>query len=367
LEFDRVGRHIYNYERNSTADIITQYYNILSAEDLEDHSLVIAVLGTNFNIEAIMKDSRTKELFSKKVKEVLLSAWMDSCNMNMCAVPIPSVRSDSYEAAKRATDYVINYMPKHIKLTVGDVSVNVRKHRMRVGQEYTDKHIYSPMRVLYEHDCANIDCSQSMLDEGNYIVDALAVLAAVRGLSYKNTKYFDMHFNGNGFLESSFSSMGLASWKITGYKNHRVLKYIENNTSYDTMLKDTINGLMMQESVAPYTYPRAVSSQTYYIGLHPVDALKAEVIDEYTIKLLWIDTSSEETGFNLYENGILIATLDAGTTHYRVNNLKPEDDKNCIYTIQTVKDGVELYATTLHFVLKNDFAWLIPLYHMILN
>ena len=364
------GDHIYNYERENNKDIVSQYYKILSQTNLEDHSLVIAVLGTNFNIAAVMKDSRTKELFSKKVKEVVLSAWIDTCNMNTCAVPIPSYRSDSYEEAKKATDYVINKMPKHIKLTTGDISVNVKKHPIKVGQGYINKHIYSPMRVLYEHDCANFNCSKSMLDKGNSIIDALAVLVAVRGISYKGTKYFDMHFKGNGFLESSFSSSSLASWKITGYKNHRVLKYVEESTQYDTMLKNTINNLMMQDSLPAHQYPQDIDAKIYYMGLNPVDKFEAKIVEGNTVQLSWLDTSNSESGFKVYENGILLTILNANATSYTIKGL--EAGEKYTYTIKTYKDDSEISSTVLDVSIpaldtSSDFGWLIPVYHIILN
>ncbi|MEA1880581.1 MAG: fibronectin type III domain-containing protein [Campylobacterota bacterium] len=356
------GDNVYNYQREE--DVVSEYYNILSDSTLEDNSLVIVVLGTNFNIATIMQDNRTKTLFSKKVKEVVLSAWMDSCNMNMCAVPIPSLRSDSYEKAKLATDYVINHMPDSVKLTVGDVSQNVKKHRIKTGQGYREKHIYSPMRVLYENDCANIDCSRSMLDEGNYIIDHLAVLVAVRGLNHKGTKYFDMHFNGDGYIMSNFVSDSYASWQTTNYKNHRVLKYLPSTNEYDTMLKNTINTLMTQDSIPTQSYPQNIEKKLYYIGLNPVEEIEVENIDETSIKLKWKDTSNTEMGFNIYQNNVLIASVDANTTSFTVTNL--EVNRSYTYTITAFNNEHESTSSSI-YALNGNLAWLIPITHNMLN
>ena len=81
--------------------------------------------------------------------------------------------------------------------------------------------------------------------------------------------------------------------------------------------------------------------------------------------LSWEDTSDTETGFKIYRDNLLVATLAANTTTYTFENL--QYNTNYTYTIVSYNTQGESSRQDISFQTKDNYAWLIPIYHIILN
>jgi lysophospholipase L1-like esterase/uncharacterized protein YxeA len=88
-------------------------------------------------------------------------------------------------------------------------------------------------------------------------------------------------------------------------------------------------------------------------------------IDTTKTTLSWNDTSTNETGFKIYQDNILIATLPSNTTSYQVTNLESRETYN--FTIKAYNANGESSPIVLTVTTKDDYGWLIPIYHAILN
>lgn len=102
------------------------------------------------------------------------------------------------------------------------------------------------------------------------------------------------------------------------------------------------------------------------IGTHkPILNFSVLEASSHSVTLQWQDNSTNELGFKIYQNNILIATLPANTTSYSIENL----NANTIYTFQIVSynDISSSNIESITFRTKDDYAWLIPAYHIILN
>ena len=311
-----------NYLRSTGDDIVSQYRRILAAADPK--SIVIVVIGTNFNIKKIMTDSRTSSLFRAKVKEVIMSAWTDSCNMNMCAEASSLYPQASTPKAKAASDYVINHMPSDIKLTVNDNQVNIDNiPGFQAGQDYATHNADSPMRILYEAHCRDALCETNSLDKGNNIVDQMAVLYAVRGLGYEGNQYFRTYNNSIGYIEAKFGNNNRAYWHTGTSKNHNKLKITSTTTgsSYITMLRNQINSLMMRAPSAPRDYTPDGTYVDYLAVPNAPRNLRVTDISTDSARLRWEDKTSIETNYFVYRGDRWVATLPANSTSYEINNL----------------------------------------------
>ena len=93
--------------------------------------------------------------------------------------------------------------------------------------------------------------------------------------------------------------------------------------------------------------------------------LKVSNIDTTSATLTWQDNADNESGFRLYKNNVLIATLAPNTTTYKITGLETRETYN--YRIKAVNDAGYSDSIDLSFTTKDDYAWLIPIYHIILN
>jgi len=106
------------------------------------------------------------------------------------------------------------------------------------------------------------------------------------------------------------------------------------------------------------------SASEEHIPSVPADMLTSNILTDTAI-LTWKDTSSDEVGFKVYLNGILVTTLPENTTTYTLNNL----NANTLYKVQIVSyniNGASVGPITF-FTTEDDYGWLIPIYHIILN
>ena len=94
--------------------------------------------------------------------------------------------------------------------------------------------------------------------------------------------------------------------------------------------------------------------------------LKATTVDDYTVTLSWKDTSNNESGFRIYDkNYHLIATLPANSTSYTLTLLQA--NTNYTFIIKAFNAGPESTPAIISFTTSGNYAWLIPIYHVILN
>jgi len=87
---------------------------------------------------------------------------------------------------------------------------------------------------------------------------------------------------------------------------------------------------------------------------------------EYTSATLsWQDNSSNENGFKIYQNNTLIAILPSNTTSYNISGLKSRETYT--FTVKAYSEGSDSAPINIVLTTKDDFAWLVPIYHAILN
>lgn len=210
-----------NYQRETSLEM---YKRILSKAP--DHSVKIVVVGTNFNIERLLREEPA--LVNRKVKEIIIGSSPDG-NVNMCS------RGASCLEAKRASDYIFTHAPDNIKMTVWIAGFcNYIANKMSlVGQGY--KGTDTPMETTYQY-------AYSGLSKGRPVWDQLAVIYAVRGASFNGKDYLNVH--DYGYLYPQFESAGKGTWKTDYNKpNHRQVGYNSNTPQ----LTKIINDLMMQK------------------------------------------------------------------------------------------------------------------------
>lgn len=81
--------------------------------------------------------------------------------------------------------------------------------------------------------------------------------------------------------------------------------------------------------------------------------------------LSWADNSNNESGFKIYRDNVLIATLSSNATHYNISNLETRTTYH--YSVKAFNDAGESNSISISFKTKDDYAWLVPIYHIILN
>jgi lysophospholipase L1-like esterase len=113
-----------------------------------------------------------------------------------------------------------------------------------------------------------------------------------------------------------------------------------NNTAYAKMANVWFEALERILTPVP-TVPSKFSSST---------------IESDSVVLSWSDTSNNETGFKIYQDGTLIATLPKNTTTYTVTNLKRVTKYT--YTIKAYNDEGTSDSKTITVTTKDDYAWL---------
>lgn len=100
------------------------------------------------------------------------------------------------------------------------------------------------------------------------------------------------------------------------------------------------------------------------VPTRPINIEVASVTSNAAI-LSWQDISDNEIGFKIYRGSLLIATLAANTTIYTLTNLQYSTDYT--YTIVSYNAQGESSGQNISFQTKDNYAWLIPIYHIILN
>ncbi|MDQ7084902.1 MAG: hypothetical protein Q9M36_08190 [Sulfurovum sp.] len=79
--------------------------------------------------------------------------------------------------------------------------------------------------------------------------------------------------------------------------------------------------------------------------------------------LSWSDTSNNETGFRLYQNAILLATLPANSTQYTVEGLQRVSTYD--YTLVAYNNEGESNPAALSLRTKDNYGWLVPIIYII--
>ena len=270
-----------NRERKSSLEL---YSKIL--KNAEDNSIVIAVLGTNFNIASLMKQDRN--LFSKKVKALVFPSHIGNCDKNMCTNVFKNNPNDNTpdEASKEASDYMINHMPAHIKMTFisGDNGDDIM-----TGYP---KNNSTPMSTHY----LKRNGQRNSWDQ-------IAVLHAVRGNGYLNNNYWSIQ--DNGYISSNFKKREHSYWNTNRYLNHNYIKTAGSNTL--KKMKNIIQGLMTQrpKSVTRFSSTDSKIYPTKEIISKGIPAtptrLNISKVTATTAQLRFYDNATNETNFYIFD------------------------------------------------------------------
>jgi len=93
--------------------------------------------------------------------------------------------------------------------------------------------------------------------------------------------------------------------------------------------------------------------------------LTTSKLETNSATLSWKDTSQTEDGFKIYRGAVLIATLPANSTKYTLHNL--ESRTTYTYTIVAYSKNGNAKGQNIIFTTKDDYAYLIPVYGLLLQ
>ena len=144
---------------------------------------------------------------------------------------------------------------------------------------------------------------------------------------------------------------------VTANTTSYTLTNLDDNTHYTYTIISYNDGGDSESSTISFTTPLAKPFMP--------SNLKVSNIDTTSATLTWQDNADNESGFRLYKNNVLIATLAPNTTTYKITGLETRETYN--YRIKAVNDAGYSDSIDLSFTTKDDYAWLIPIYHIILN
>lgn len=98
----------------------------------------------------------------------------------------------------------------------------------------------------------------------------------------------------------------------------------------------------------------------------PIKNLNTELITTYNSVIKWERGSSDTVGYKIYLNDKLVADVNASESSYTLNGLEPNSEYT--YSVIAYNSAGESKAVGGSFKSKvDDYAWLIPIQHNILN
>ena len=98
----------------------------------------------------------------------------------------------------------------------------------------------------------------------------------------------------------------------------------------------------------------------------PIKNLNTELINAYNSVIKWKKGSSDTVGYKVYLNNILVANIDASENTYTLNGLEPNSEYSYSVIAYNSAGASEAVAGSFK-TKKDDYAWLIPIQHNILN
>jgi hypothetical protein len=85
-------------------------------------------------------------------------------------------------------------------------------------------------------------------------------------------------------------------------------------------------------------------------------SLTVSSIESDSATLRWSDSSSNESGFYIYQNGVLVASLPANSTSYSISNLKRVTSYT--YSVVAYNSVGSSEVARISFTTKDDYGWL---------
>lgn len=196
--------------------------------------------------------------------------------------------------------------------------------------------------------------------ERNYNHHIKIVLALIIGRRYNDYASFTDTFNANlNALARQRIAQGDDIY-IIDMQHNAGLNYSTDfrdpahptETGYSKMANLWYNAVRPYLDIAPLPIPTAPTSFTN------------TQLTSNEVTLSWSDNANNETGYKIYQNNVLIATLPANTNSYTIINLEPRST----YTYQLLAYNGEGTSSILTLTIntKDDYAWLPAIYHSIL-
>ena len=172
--------------------------------------------------------------------------------------------------------------------------------------------------------------------------------------------YAKLKWNDNSNNESGFKIYKNNTFIATVNSNIREYKLynLHENTYYSYSVKAYNSDGTSSASSTNFTTKKKP------IPTKPTNMTTASITDT-TVTLKWKDNSSNESGFKIYKGSKLVATLGVNSTRYTLRGLTARTSYN--YTIKAYNSSGYSSATSISFTTKDDYAWLIPVYNVLLN
>jgi len=219
------------------------------------------------------------------------------------------------------------------------------------------------------------------LSASNAYVESINMGWEVRGLDIGTITIDNLSLNSqtntNAWVSNITNSTAKLFWNnylsnISGYSIY------ENGTLIDTVGSNvTSYNLVDLDSNKYYAYSikafsngdeidvSTINFQTTNIVPDAPTNMRALYVTSHSATLKWDDNSDNEEGFKIYQNGELIATVGTNTTHYNLVNLEPRTAYS--YAIKSYNNIGKSTSANINVVTKDDYAWFVAIYNMILN
>lgn len=162
-------------------------------------------------------------------------------------------------------------------------------------------------------------------------------------------------------IKTARNDFNIPQFTIENLRLDTVIIGPEINTNPTNTYRENGNMGMNLKEFTVYKLTNESSSNV----LHEITYAEVnKIFNNYAI-LSWTDDFNNELGFKIYQGDTLIATVGRDITTYEITNLIP--GTLYTYTIKAYNADGESKGVDVSFKTKDDYSWLIPIYHLILN
>ena len=240
-------------------------------------------------------------------------------------------------------------------LNKGDYTIEVATKRNRELDSFVltlrENMILSKPMILNQLTQGSWTAISGVSRYGNYIERYTFDIAETTEVSVQANSEF--YHNIRLYSENSYASEN--SWNDIGAHIQVVL---EKGTYTIDIIIDVMNNI---HQLGDYTLLVEADIETAL----PIENLKTESTNAFSSVITWEKGSNSTVGYKIYINGIFVVDVDESQNNYVLGGLNPENEYE--YSVIAYNSAGESEAVGGIFkTKKDDFSWLVPIYHIIL-